>query len=59
MLADFVKRMEIVVVNTYKKREEQRVTCKSGGRCTHVDNILCNMKDTGDCKVALVEKVDR
>ncbi|MDM5112198.1 hypothetical protein, partial [Aeromonas caviae] len=55
MVVDFAKRMEMAVVNTYfKKREEHRVTYKSGGRCTQVDYILyrrCSLKEIGDCKV--------
>ncbi|KAK3569087.1 hypothetical protein QTP86_022122, partial [Hemibagrus guttatus] len=35
MVVDFAKRMDIAVVNTYfQKREEHRVTYKSGGRST-------------------------
>ncbi|KAK3563385.1 hypothetical protein QTP86_023330 [Hemibagrus guttatus] len=37
MVVDFAKRMEMAVVNTYfQKREEHRVTYKSGGRSTQV-----------------------
>ncbi|KAG2459970.1 CFDP2 protein, partial [Polypterus senegalus] len=40
-IVDFAKRMDMAVVNTYfKKKEEHRVTYKSGGRCTKVDYIL-------------------
>ncbi|KAI5099282.1 hypothetical protein C0J45_11421 [Silurus meridionalis] len=42
MVEDFAKRMEMEVVKTYfKKKEEHRVTYKSGGRCTQVDYVLC------------------
>ncbi|KAF7708178.1 hypothetical protein HF521_017235, partial [Silurus meridionalis] len=55
MVVDFAKRMEMAVVNTYfKKKEDHRMTYKSGGRCTQVDNVLCrrcNLKEIGDCKV--------
>ncbi|KAI5101449.1 hypothetical protein C0J45_8652 [Silurus meridionalis] len=55
MVVDFAKRMEMAVVNTYfKKKEDHRVTYKSGGRCTPVDYVLCrrcNLKEIGDCKV--------
>ena len=38
IVVDFATRMEMVVVNTYfKKREENRVTYKSGRRSTQVD----------------------
>ncbi|KAK3548393.1 hypothetical protein QTP70_012635 [Hemibagrus guttatus] len=42
MAVDFAKRMDMAVVKTYfQKREEHRVTYKSGGRRTQVDYILC------------------
>lgn len=53
--------MEMAVVNTFfHKREEHRVTYKSGGRSTQVDYILhrrCNLKETDDCKVLTRENV--
>ena len=40
MVVDFATRMEMDVVNTsFKKREEHRVTYKSGGRSTQVEGI--------------------
>ncbi|KAJ8364363.1 hypothetical protein SKAU_G00131940 [Synaphobranchus kaupii] len=63
MVVDFAKRMEMAVVNTYfKKREEHRVTYKSGGRFTQVDYVLCrrcNLKEIGDCKVVAGESLAR
>ncbi|XP_051775811.1 craniofacial development protein 2-like [Erpetoichthys calabaricus] len=60
-IVDFAKRMDMAVVNTYfKKREEHRVTYKSGGRCTQVDYILCrrvDLKEIEDCKVVAGESV--
>ncbi|KAK3557755.1 hypothetical protein QTP86_000287 [Hemibagrus guttatus] len=60
---DFAKRMDMAVVNTYsQKREEHRVTYKSGGRSTQVDFILCrrgNLKEISDCKVVMGESVAR
>ncbi|KAK3517536.1 hypothetical protein QTP70_012618 [Hemibagrus guttatus] len=57
------KRMDMAVVNTYfQKREEHRVTYKSGGRRTQVDYILCrrgNLKEISDCKVVVGESVAR
>ncbi|KAG7320065.1 hypothetical protein KOW79_015918, partial [Hemibagrus wyckioides] len=55
MVVNFAKRMDMAVVNTYfQKREEHRVTYKSGGRSTQVDYILCrrdNLKEISDlCK---------
>ena len=52
---DFATRMEMAVLNTYfEKREEHRVTYKSGGGSTQVDYIVCrraHLKRIGDCKV--------
>ena len=46
----------------FMKREEHRVTYKSGGRCTQVDYILCrrrDLKEIGDCKVVAGDNVAR
>ena len=63
MVIDFAKRMEMAIVNTYfQKRQEHRVTYKSGGRSTQVDYILCrrcNLKEISDCKVVVGESVVR
>ncbi|KAK3531759.1 hypothetical protein QTP70_028291 [Hemibagrus guttatus] len=63
MVVDFAKRMDMAVVNTYfQKREEHRVTYKSGGRRTQVDYILCrrgNLKEISNCKVVVGESVAR
>ncbi|KAK3521939.1 hypothetical protein QTP70_020053, partial [Hemibagrus guttatus] len=63
MVVDFAKRMDMAVVNTYfQKREEHRVTYKSGGRRTQVDYILCrrgNLEEISDCKVVVGESVAR
>ncbi|KAK3526332.1 hypothetical protein QTP70_024279 [Hemibagrus guttatus] len=63
MVVDFAKRMDMAVVNTYfQKREEHRVTYKSGGRSTQVHYILCrrgNLKEISDCKVVVGESVAR
>ncbi|KAK3533327.1 hypothetical protein QTP70_016033 [Hemibagrus guttatus] len=63
MVVDFAKRMDMGVVNTYfQKREEHRVTYKSGGRRTQVDYILCrrgNLKEISECKVVVGESVAR
>ncbi|KAK3561314.1 hypothetical protein QTP86_030617 [Hemibagrus guttatus] len=63
MVVDFAKRMDMGVVNTYfQKREEHRVTYKSGGRRTQVDYILCRrgkLKEISDCKVLVGESVAR
>ena len=61
MVIDFAQRMKMAVANTYFKRKiEHRVTCKSGGRCTQVDYVLCRKKDLQrvlDCKVIPGESV--
>ncbi|KAK3531663.1 hypothetical protein QTP70_025893 [Hemibagrus guttatus] len=63
MVVDFAKRMDMAVVKTYfQKREEHRVTYKSGGRRTQVDYILRrrgNLKEISDCKVVVGENVAR
>ncbi|KAK3550594.1 hypothetical protein QTP70_000683 [Hemibagrus guttatus] len=63
MEVNFAKRMDMVVVNTYfQKREEHRVTYKSGGRSTQVDYILCrrgNLKEISNGKVVVGESVAR
>ncbi|KAK3512367.1 hypothetical protein QTP70_007366 [Hemibagrus guttatus] len=63
MVVDFAKSMDMAVANTYfQKREEHRVTYKSGGRRTQVDYILCrrgNLKEISECKVVVGESVAR
>ncbi|KAK3507210.1 hypothetical protein QTP70_010208 [Hemibagrus guttatus] len=63
MVVDFAKRMDMAVVNTYfQKREEHRVTYKSGGRRIQIDYILCrrgNVKEISHCKVVVGESVAR
>ena len=61
MVVDFGKRIDLAIVNTYfKKKDEHRVTYKSGGKRTQVDYVMCrrrNLKKMGDCKVILNECV--
>ena len=61
MVVDFGKRMQMAMFNTYfRKKEEQRVTYKSGERCAQVDYVLCrrcNLKEISDCKVVMGENV--
>ena len=63
MVVDFSTRREMAVVNTYfKKREEYRVTYKSGGRSTQVNYIICRrvyLKEIGDCKVIAGDNVTK
>ena len=51
----------ITVVNKYfRKKEEGRVTYKSGGRCSQIDHVLRrrrNLKEIGYCKVIAGESV--
>ncbi|KAK3542731.1 hypothetical protein QTP70_000088 [Hemibagrus guttatus] len=62
-VVDFATRMDMAVVNIYfQKREDHRVTYKSGVRSTQVDYILCrrgNLKEISDCKVVVGESVAR
>ena len=61
MVVDFGKRTNLVIVNTYfKKKDEHRVTYKSGGKSTQVDYVMCrrrNLKEIYNCKVILNECV--
>ena len=63
MVVDFAKRMQMAVLNTYfRKKEEQRVTYKSGERCAQVDYVSCrrcNLKEISDCKVVVGESVTK
>ena len=51
--------MDLAIVNTYfKKKDEHRMTFKSGGKSTQVDYVMCrrrNLKEMCDCKVILNE----
>ena len=55
MVVDSGKGLYLAIVNTYfKKKDEHRVTYKSGGKYTKVDNVMCrrrNLKEMCDCKV--------
>ena len=55
MIVNFRKRLDLAIVNTYfKKKDEHRVTYKSGGKSTQVDYVVCrrrNLKEMCDCKV--------
>ena len=59
MVVDFAKRMDLAVVNTYfKKKDEHRVMCKSGGKSTQVDFVVCkrrDLKEMCNCKVMVNE----
>ena len=61
MVLDFGKRMNLAIVNTYfKKKDEHKVTYKSGGKSTQVDYVMCrrtNLKEMCDCKVIVNECV--
>ena len=61
MVVDFGKRMDLAIVNTYfKKKDEHRVTYKSGGKSTQVDYVMCrkrNLKEMCDCKAIVNECV--
>ena len=61
MVVDFAKKMDLAIVNTYfKKKDEQRVTYKTGGKSTQVDYVMFrrrNLNEMCDCKVILNECV--
>ena len=61
MVVEFGKRMDLAFVNTYfKKKDEHRMTYKSGGKNTQVDYVMCrrrNLKEVCDCKVIVNECV--
>ena len=61
MVVEFGKRMNLSIVNTYfKKNDEQRVTYKSGRKSTQVDYVMCkrrNLNEMCDCKVIVNECV--
>ena len=42
IVVDFVKRIDLAIVNTYfKKKDDLRVTYRSGGKNTQVDYVMC------------------
>ena len=61
MVVDFGKRMDLAIVNTYfKKKNEHRVTYKSGGKSTQVYYVMCrrrNLKEMCNSKVIVNECV--
>ena len=61
MVVDFAERMDLAIVNTYfKKKDEHRVTYKSGGKSTQVDYVMFrrrSLKKMCDCKVIMNECV--
>ena len=61
MVMDFGKRMNLAIANIYfKKKDEHRMTYKSGGKSTQVDYVMCrrrNLKEMCDCNVIVNECV--
>ena len=61
MVVEFAKRMDLAIVNIYfKKKDEHRVTYKSGGKSTQVDYVMCrrrNLEEMCDCKIMVNECV--
>ena len=52
MIVDFGKRMDLAIVNTYsKKKDEHRVTYKSGGKSTQVDYVMCRRRNLKKCAI--------
>ncbi|KAK3551277.1 hypothetical protein QTP70_013955 [Hemibagrus guttatus] len=59
MVVDFAKRMDMGVVNTYfQKREEHRVTYKSGGDLSWTLNTTCLAKNNNCCMFKATSIVD-
>ena len=60
-VVDFAKSINLAIANTYYvKKENHRITYKSGGRHTQVDYLMYrrkNLKEVGDCKVVVGESV--
>ena len=54
-----IRRIDLAIVNIYfKKKDEHRVTYKSGRKSTQVDYVMCrrrNLKKMCDCKVIVNE----
>ena len=60
MIVNFAKRMDLAIVNNYFKKDEHRVTYKSGKKSTKVDYGMCrrrNLKKMCNCKVIVNECV--
>ena len=55
IVVDFGKRIDLAIVNTYfKKKDEHRVTYKTGEKSTQVDYVMCrrrNLKEMRNCKI--------
>ena len=63
MIVDCAKRMDLAIVNTYfKKKDEHKVTYKSGGKNIQVDYVLYrrrNLRKMCNCKVIVNECVPK
>ena len=61
MVMDFGKRIDLAIVNSYfKKKDEHRVTYKSGGKCNQLDYVMCrrrSLKEMCNFKVIVNECV--
>ena len=61
MVVDFVKRMDLAIVNIYfKKKDKRSVTYKSGGKSAQVNYVISRRRDLKkicDCKVMVNECV--
>ena len=59
MVVNFAKRMDLAIVNTcFKKKDEHKVTDKSGGKSTQIDYVMCrrrNLRKMCDCKIIVNE----
>ena len=61
IIVDFGKWMDLAIVNIYfKKKDEHKVTYKSGGKSNPVDYVMCrrrNLKEMCNCKIVVNECV--
>ena len=60
-IVEFASRTSMAVLNTYfTKKDEHKITYKSGGRRTQIDYMLCRrraLKNVADCKTLVGEHV--
>ena len=60
-IVEFASRTRMAVLNTYfTKKDEHKITYRSGGRRTQIDYMLCRrrtLKEVADCKTLVGEHV--
>ena len=51
MVTDFAMAFDLSIVNTFfEKRPDHVVTCKSGGRQSHIDFLMCRRQQLNEVK---------